>query len=178
MPPNQLNFENLRFNSIYNEEIFLADERNQDENFFDEVNTQNFECSYLFQNEIKVFLSENENSKTVNAIHVNVRSLSKNFDNLLDILRDSSYSFNVLCKTETWCTDSTLKNNTNLHLPNFDIILQKRNTNKHDGGVLIYINKSLKCNLRDDLCLSDKDRLILTIEISKKNDKTSPKLLL
>ena len=79
MPPNQLNFENLRFNPIYNEEIFLADERNQDENFFDEVNTQNFECSYLFQNEIEVFLSENENSKTVNAIHVNVRSLYELF---------------------------------------------------------------------------------------------------
>ena len=68
------------------------------------------------------FLSEKENSETTNAIHVNLRSLSKNFDNLLDVLRDSNYSFNVFCATETWCTDSTLKNNTDLNLPNFDII--------------------------------------------------------
>ena len=44
------------------------------------------------------FLSEKENSETINTIHVILRSLSKNFDNLLDILRDSDYSFNVLCE--------------------------------------------------------------------------------
>ena len=91
--------------------------------------------SYLFPNEIESFLSEKENSETINAIHVNIRSLSKNFDNLLDILRDSNWSFNILCITETWCTDSTLKSNTNLHLPNFDLISQERKTNKRGGGV-------------------------------------------
>ena len=67
--------------------------------------------------------------------------------------------------------DSTLKSNTNLHLPNFDIISQERKTNKRDGGLLIYINKSLAYNLRNDLCVSDKDKEILTIEISRKNNK-------
>ena len=75
--------------------------RDPDENFFNEFNTQNFECSYLFPNEIESFLSEKENSETINGIHVNIRSLSKNFDNVLDVLRDSNYSFNILCITET-----------------------------------------------------------------------------
>ena len=92
-----------------------------------------------------------ENSETINAIHVNITSLSKNFDNLLDILRDSNYSFNILCITETWCTDSTLKSNSNLYLPNFDLISQERRTNNRGGGVLIYIHKRLKCNLRNGL---------------------------
>ena len=172
MPPNQIKFENLHFNPFYNERFSDAeDERDLDENFFNEVNTQNFECSYLFPNEIESFLSEKENSETINAIHVNTRSLSKNFDNLLDILRESNNSFNVLCLTETWCTDSTLKSNTNLRLPNFDIISQERKTNKRGGSVLIYIHKSLAYNLRNDLCVSDKDKKILTIKISRKNDK-------
>ena len=85
---------------------------------FDEANTQNFECSYHFRKKIEIFLFEKENSESINAIHVNIRSLSKNFDNLLGILRDNNYSFNVLCITETWCIDSTLKNNINLPLPN------------------------------------------------------------
>ena len=144
MPQNQINFENLLFNPFYNERFSDAEnEREPDENLFNEVNTQNFECSYLFPNEIKSFLSEKKNSETVNAIHVNTRSLSKNFDNLLDILRESDNSFNVLCLTETRCTDSTPKSNTNLHLPNFDIISQERKTNKRGGGVLIYIHKRL-----------------------------------
>ena len=65
----------------------------------------------------------------------------------------------------------TLKSNTNLHLPNFDIISQERKTNKRGGGVLIYIRKSLAYNLCNDMCVSDKDKDILTIEISRKNDK-------
>ena len=35
----------------------------------------------------------------------------------------------------------------------------------------IYIHKSLTCNLRSDLCLCDKDKEILTIQISRENDK-------
>ena len=172
MPPNQINIENLHFNSFYNE-IFsdAEDERDPKENVFNEVNTQNFECSYLFPNEIESFLSEKKNSENINAIHINLRSLSKNFYNLLNILRDSNNSFNVLCITETLCTDSTFKNYTNLHLPNFYIISQERKTNNRGGGVLIYILKSLTCNLRNDLCVSDKDKEILTIEISRENDK-------
>ena len=174
MPSNQINFENLHFHPFYNERFSDEEderEREPDGNFFNEVNTQNFECSYLFPNEIESFLSEKENSETINAIHVNIRSLSKNFDNLLDILRDSNNSFNVLFLTETWCTDSTLKININLHLPNFDIISQERKTNNCGGVVLFCIHKSQAYNLRNDLCVSDKDKEILTIEISKENDE-------
>ena len=160
------NFESLHFNPFHNESFSdTEDERDPDENFFNELNTQKFECSYLFPNEIENFLSEKENSETINAIHVNRKSLSKNFDNLLDILRDSNWSFNILCITETWCTDSTLNSNSNLHLPNFDLISQERKANKRGSSVLIYIHKRLKCNLRNDLCVSDKDKEIFTIEV-------------
>ena len=159
------NFENLQSFSD------AEDERDPDENFFNELNTQNFKCSYLFPNEIESFLSEKENSETINEIHVNIRSLPKNVDNLLDVLRDSNYSFNIFCITETWCTDLTLQNNSNLHLPNFDIISQERKTNKRRGGVLIYIHKNLKCNLRNDLRVSGKDKEIFITEISRENDK-------
>ena len=161
MAPNSCSFENienLHFNPFYNESFSdTEDERDSDENFFNELSTQNFECSHLFPNEIESFLSEKENFRTINAIHVNIRSLLKNFDNLLDILKDSNYSFNILWISETWCTDSALKDNSNLHLPNFGIIPQERKTNKHGSGVLIYIYKSLKCFLRNDLCVSDND---------------------
>ena len=178
MAPNSCsfeNFENLHFNPFHNESFTdTENERGPDENFFNELNSQNFKCSYLFPNEIESFLSEKENSETINAIHVNIWSLPKKFYNFLDILRDSNYSFNILCITETWCTDSTL-NNSNLHLPNFDIISQERKTSKRGGGVLIYIRINYKiyirinykCNLNNDLCVSDKYKEILTIQISK-----------
>ena len=40
MPANQINFENLRFSSFYNERFSDAEnERDPDKNFFNEVNT-------------------------------------------------------------------------------------------------------------------------------------------
>ena len=93
MPLNQIDFENLHLNFFYNERFSDTEgERDPDENFFNVVNTQNFECFYLFPNELKSFIFEKENSETINAIHKNVRSLSKNFDSLLDISRDIIYS--------------------------------------------------------------------------------------
>ena len=37
--------------------------------------------------------------------------------------------------------------------------------------MLIYIHKCMACNLHNDLCVSDKDKEILTFEISSENDK-------
>ena len=54
MPPNQINFENLHFDSFYKK--FFSDAE-------DEVNTQNFECSYLYPNQIESFLSEKKTEK-------------------------------------------------------------------------------------------------------------------
>ena len=80
MPLNEINLENLQFNFFYIERFSDAeDERDPDENSFNEVNTQNFECTYLFPHEIQSFLSQKKNSESINAIHVNTRSLPKNF---------------------------------------------------------------------------------------------------
>ena len=60
MPPDQINFENLHSSPFYNESFSDAEgKKDPDENFFDEANTQNFECAYLFPKRIDIFLSEN-----------------------------------------------------------------------------------------------------------------------
>ena len=65
MEPNSCSFESfgsLHINPFHNESFSDAeDETDPDESFFNELNTQNFECSYLFPNEIESFLSEKEN---------------------------------------------------------------------------------------------------------------------
>ena len=67
MAPNSCpfeNFENLHFNPFHNESFSDTDEGDPGENSFNELNTQNFECSYLISNEIESFLSERKNSET------------------------------------------------------------------------------------------------------------------
>ena len=79
--------------------------------------------------------------------------------------------FNAFYVTETWYTDSILQNNKNLHLLNFYIISKERKTNQRVCGVLILIHKNRKCNLCNDLCVSDKDKEILTIEMLREKDR-------
>ena len=56
MTPNSCsfeNFENLYFNPIHNVRFSDTEDKTEpDGNFFNELNTQNFECSYPFPNEI------------------------------------------------------------------------------------------------------------------------------
>ena len=80
MPPNKINLESLHLNLFFNKTFSEAkDEKDPDEIFFNEVNSQNFKCSYFFQNDIESFVSEKENSEIIYAIHINIRSLSKSF---------------------------------------------------------------------------------------------------
>ena len=80
MPLNWVNFDNLHFNSFYNERFSDTEaERDPDENFFNEVNSWNFECSYLFPNEIESLLSEKENSETILKIYILTPFITKAF---------------------------------------------------------------------------------------------------
>ena len=56
--------------------------------------------------------------------------MNANFKKLHDLLLNCSNSFNIICVTETWCTNNDIKNNSNFHLPNFDFVHQERNTGK------------------------------------------------
>ena len=38
--------------------------------------------------------------------------------------------------------------------------------------MLIYVHRNLRCNLRNDLYVADKDKKTITVEISRKNDKS------
>ena len=109
MTSNRIKFENSYFNSLCNEHFSdTEDERDPDENLFNKANKQNLKCSYLFPNQVENFLSEKESSETINAIHVNIRSLWTYFDKLLGIL-DSNCSFNFLCITEIFARIQPLR---------------------------------------------------------------------
>ena len=67
--------------------------------------------------------------------------------------------------------DREFKTNSNYHLPNYEGILHQRKTNKRGGGVLMYIRNDLSYKIRNDLCISDGEREILTSELLTKSMK-------
>ena len=132
MAPNIRNFETKTFNPFHSDEFILNDERDPDTNFFDEVNTPNFDCLYFNTDQIKTFLSETEQYDNISALHVNIRSIKHNFDKLTELLDESKSSFNIVCLTETWCSDEEMINNSTLQLKGFEIIPYERKIKKRE----------------------------------------------
>ena len=69
-------------------------------------------------------------------LHVNIRSLQKNFESFLDFLQTFKTLPDLICVSETKLKSLRLRN---LSIPNYEIYFSNSHTNA--GGVAIYISK-------------------------------------
>ena len=94
-------------------------------------------------------------------------SIKRNFENLKALLEECELVCNMICVSETWCSNTELQNNASLSLAGFDSVPYKRS--RRGGGVLIFIKKNLSYKIRKDLSESDEHKEILSLEILYKN---------
>ena len=104
-------------------------------------------------------------------LHLNVRSLNKNFESPKELLTTIKIEFKVICLTETCCMDDP-KNSSLFNLENYSYrsINQVRKHGKGDG-ICIFIHNSLTFKLRSDLGSNSNDIESLVIEVINKNSK-------
>ena len=97
-----------------------------------ELKLQN--CKYR---EIDYFqkLSRNFKRKTLSFFHMNVSSLTKNFDDFNVLLNDLNVNFDILAITES-CIKK-VSSPVNLHLDNYSV--EQTPTETSAGGTLLYI---------------------------------------
>ena len=147
-----------------NDDILLDSSCDPNLNFF-KNNIRNLDTTYLFQDQFHNFLV---NSKTdwFSILHLNIRTIKKNFKNFKLFLSSLDFSFSVICFSETWFDDL---DNSPCDLPNYISKHQVR-SDRRRGGVSIYIHSSLKFKERPDLSIISKDIETLTLEIL--SDKT------
>ena len=101
-------------------------------------------------------------NKSFSVLHLNIRSLSANFDPLCTLLSNLNHSFSVIGLSETKIKhggDPII----NIDLPGYNFISQPTVSNA--GGVGFYIKTSVAFNKREDLCTSDNEHESLWIEI-------------
>ena len=118
---NTKDFENLTFNTFDNENILWNDSFDPDSNFFNTHNSTN--TTYFTPETLKVMIKENNIS--FSALHLNIRSLKKNFESLKNLLVQINFCFKVICITESWCFDD-LHTDNRYQLPNNVSIHQVR----------------------------------------------------
>ena len=171
MALNESNYENLTFNPFKNQEnILLNNDMDPDKNIFDEHAFLNINAEYFSVEESKTKLSTCSNTSFFSILHVNIRSMSKNFEKLKLVLHECKHTFSMICLTETWCSNETFYHNSNLHLPQYNSIHLERK-NKRGGGVCVFINKKLLFKHRKELSASEEANETLSVEILNKNSK-------
>ena len=163
------NYENLIFDPFNSNSILLNSLSDPDFNFFNEQKL-NINTSYFLPSEAKNFL-QTSTINTFSVLHLNIRSMSKNFENLKQLLVTINYTFKIICLTETWCQTQHLKTNSLYHLPEYTIIHQNRNSFHKGGGVCMFLHNSIIHKIRPDLSINDSDTESLSVEIINKSSK-------
>ena len=161
-------FENQTFNVFNTENLLLNDSFDPDSNF---SNTHGFtNTTYFTRKSLKAMIKEN-NGISFSVLHLNIRSLNKNFESLKNLLVEINFCFEVICITESWCSDDPHTNN-NYQLPNYVSIHQGRKNGKTGSFITIFIHKGLIYNIRHDLSVNDEDTEVLCLEIiNQKSNK-------
>ena len=108
--------ENILFNPFDSQNI-LSDENNDPEiNFFNEKSDAVKSPYY----NVDKFNSSSQNllKNSFSVLHINIRSMSKNFEKLCEYLSHVKGNFSIIALAETWCSDDKVNKNSLWQLPN------------------------------------------------------------
>ena len=162
------NFETLKYNLVNESDDILLDSAcDPDLNFFNKY-VKIFDTKYLSPGDFKDFI-EKTITNLFSVLHLNIRSIKKNFDNFKKFLCSLDFTFSVICFSETWLDKL---DSFTYDLPNYTSIDQKRSDRK-GGGVSIYIHNSLNFISRPDLSINCDDIESLTLETISDNTRNT-----
>ena len=163
--------ENNVLNQIFNNSsATLSDINNPDSNFFH--SNKNIKDSMILNLTTAKNHFANISKQNFSILHLNIRSLQKNFASLKEMMLKINYNFHAICLTETWCRNKDYEKNSNFQIPNYTPIHQPR-LSKKGGGVCIFLHNSLTYKVREDLSINNSHCESITIEIintGKMND--------
>ena len=103
------------------------------------------------------------NAKSFSIFHLNIRSLSANFDSFNQLLCDLGYLFSIIGITETKIKVDSCST-FNADLPGYSFISQPSISNA--GGVGLFVKNNLLFFKREDLCRTEPEFESLFIEIN------------
>ena len=114
--PRNSGFEFQSFNPFSINEDFKDNDQYPGVNFH-QTQISSLDASYYIPNEVKEKL-ENFQQKSFSVLHLNIRSMSKNFESFREFLDSLCFTFSAICLSETWCQLHETSNS-NLQLPGY-----------------------------------------------------------
>ena len=160
---NSSSSDNIIFQAI--SDIFDDHDTDLNEEFLDTYlkSTTQYYSTEKFTTDFKNLQDEH----TFSSIHFNARSLPKNHDSIVNLLKLLQFDFDVICLSETWLKDSGEM----YSIPNYSFVNKNRRL-RAGGGVGIYINNNVHYISRSDVSISDTlgDSVFIEIPIEGKKN--------
>ena len=164
------------FNGANN--LHLADEEDvylssDDEDFIDNSLDDNRHSignddTYIHEHELKDFYNFNIGNKNdINIMHVNCRSIKRNFDDFKTLLSNVDNHLTAIAVSETWLTPD-VENMYNLN--GYKLFCNSRLT-KIGGGVALYVNSNLSSNIINDMSITSDNIETIFIQTEYQNKK-------
>ena len=129
--------------------------------------TSLYHTRYCTENEI-IALSHKDSIQKLFLAHFNVRSLSKNFDQLHYFIEQLKFNHGVIGVCETWLKEDAP---TSLFTIDGYTLISNNRIDRRGGGVGFYVSKHLKFKLIDECCITLDTIESIFIEIELLNKK-------
>ena len=127
-------FETMCFNPFLANDSLNDSNQNPDVNFYNKISS--LESNYLSPSEIdKNF--KNFSTESFSVLHLNIRSMNKNFEAFQDFYKSLNTKFSIICLTETWANDSDINQNSLFQLEGYISVHQIRKSQRR-GDRYIY----------------------------------------
>ena len=165
MPPNS-SFESQSFNPFSVNEDLKENDQDPNVNFY-QTQTFSWDKSHYIPNEVKENL-KNFQQKSFSVLHLNIRSMSKNFESFREFLDSLCFTFNAICLSEKWCQPHHKTSNSNIQIPGY-VSLHQTRKNRRGEGLYIFLLESLSYKVRSDLALNSSAVECLCVELFNKN---------
>ena len=162
------NFECLSFDLFSLQENLMNNECDPDVNFY-QNNVSNVEANYFLMTEVKSSLASFV-PNPFSVLHLNIRSMKKNFEIFKEFLKNVSVSFSAIFLSETWCESRDELQNSNYILSSYNFFYQYRQY-RRGGGVCLFVKESFCCKTRQDLSINCDAIELLCLEIANEKSK-------
>ena len=130
------NFQNLKYDPSENSGNTLFDNSNDPDLQFYDTNMQNLNTPYILPEELQNFLGDDDD-ENVSILHLNIRSINKNYENFKMFLSYLNFSFSIICFSKTWLNVSNVDNS------NYELLDYVSVHHKGDG-ISVYIHKNFE----------------------------------
>lgn len=132
-----------------------------DINFFNKVNVGLSSCQYYNESDFHNVIESSKNREHFSIIHINIRSLPKNYDQLSHYLSSLNHEFLIIALTETWLTNM---NHDSFNMPFYTSVHSFRKE-RVGGGASLLVNSKYDFKLRNDLALTINENEIESVFI-------------